>query len=101
MVITGKIKTVKRVRYHNQECHGITKAVKQFFLIKIAHNTIRKNLFPEVFLHELMHLWFFVCFTLYGLYFTEKYQHRLIDQIVPRMSRLFLKLLKAKGKKKK
>lgn len=101
MVITGKIKTVKRIRYRNEECEGITKAFRQSFLIRIVHSTIKRNEFVEVLLHELGHLWMFICFTIYGTYLKDKDQHELMDKFFPRMSRQFLKLIKTKGYQKK
>lgn len=100
MVIKGKIKTVKRIRYKNQECEGITKANKQSFLIRVVYNTLDRGLFPEVLLHELIHLWYFICFSVYGLYLSEREQHRLMNRLVPKMSSSFMKLLKQKGKSK-
>lgn len=100
MVITGKIKTVKRIRYKNQECEGITKAEGQKFGIKIVHSTIKRRIFAEVLLHELVHLWFFICFSVYGVYLKEKDQHRLMDKFLPRMSSALFKFLKDKGYKK-
>jgi len=99
--IKGMIKTVKRIRYKNIECDGITRAHKQEFLIRIARGTFERRMFPEVLLHELVHLWFFICFGVYKLYIPEKLQHKLINQIVPRMSRSFLKILKTNGRLKK
>ena len=99
MEITGKIQTVRRVRYKNQECEGITRAFKQSFLIKLAHGTFKRGVFPEVLLHELLHLWFFICFSVYGVYLSERKQHRLMNYIIPRMSRSLQKLLKEQKNK--
>jgi len=82
MQVTGTIKTQKRVRYRNQECHGIASAHKQKFLIRIAENTFNDPvLYGETLLHELVHVWFFILMGSYPVHISERRQHKLIEKL--------------------
>lgn len=94
--VTGQIKTVKRIRYKNQECDGIAYGDKQNFLIKIVESTLKRDNFIEVLLHELMHVWFFIVLALYKIDISERKQHKIIEAVAPRMSRQVQRLLRKK-----
>jgi len=84
--LSGTIKSRKRIHYGRQECYGITRANRGKFSIYLSESAMEDGyIFSETILHELLHLWFFIIGSISSKKLSEKEQHEVLEEAIPRI----------------
>jgi predicted SprT family Zn-dependent metalloprotease len=95
--LKGTIEEVNILYHGNSSCYGLTDTKGNKFKILISKESIDKSeLFIEVLLHELLHLWLYIVEAGYNIHLSGRQHHKVIDKVTPYATKELIKIQKGK-----